>query len=287
MTSTYDPPSFPKPVPLTQPLYHYTNQLGLLGIVENEALWATKIHYMNDSTEFSAIFNMVANRLDTEENNTPTIPSSLPIPSRSMTLRAFATASTAVNVCVVSFSINGDLLSQWRGYAKGDYGYSIGFNADKLTYFAAKGDFVLRPCVYDEEVQKRIVDEICDYYLTSTVINELAIVQQFTATVISYGAFFKDPSFSQEDEWRLVSQPLADRELHFRKGKSMIIPYCKKMELRGSSADTLIDDVVVGPCPHMNLSVAAVTALLHGKRPTLSAGVKPVVRPSVIPYRDW
>jgi Protein of unknown function (DUF2971) len=309
ISTIYDPPSFPKPVPLSQPLYHYTNQLGLLGIVENEELWATKIQYMNDSTEFSAIFNMVANRLDSEEHKTPTIPPpslegsvtadalravcdldlpwSLPIPSRSMMLRAFAAASSAANVCVVSLCTNGDLLSQWRGYARGDYGYSIGFNAHKLVDFSEKGNFVLRPCVYDTELQNRIVDEICKYYLASTIVNELAIIQQFTATVISYGAFFKDPSSSQEDEWRLVSRPLADRELYFRKGKSMIIPYGKKMEFHGSSANTPIDDVVVGPCPHMDLSVEAVTTLLHGKQPTLSGGVKPVVRPSAIPYRDW
>jgi hypothetical protein len=35
-------------------IYHYTTQTGLLGIIENKELWATKIIYMNDSTEFAA-----------------------------------------------------------------------------------------------------------------------------------------------------------------------------------------------------------------------------------------
>ena len=32
-------------------LYHYTSQRGLLGILENKKIWATNIHYLNDSAE--------------------------------------------------------------------------------------------------------------------------------------------------------------------------------------------------------------------------------------------
>jgi hypothetical protein len=33
-------------------LYHYTTQQGLLEIVRGSQLWATKVQYMDDSTEF-------------------------------------------------------------------------------------------------------------------------------------------------------------------------------------------------------------------------------------------
>ena len=33
-------------------LYHYTDQAGLLGILATGELWATKVQYMNDATEF-------------------------------------------------------------------------------------------------------------------------------------------------------------------------------------------------------------------------------------------
>ena len=32
-------------------LFHYTNQEGLLGILGNNEIWASKIQYLNDSTE--------------------------------------------------------------------------------------------------------------------------------------------------------------------------------------------------------------------------------------------
>ena len=34
-------------------LYHYTSQEGLLGILSSKTLWATRIQYLNDSTEFA------------------------------------------------------------------------------------------------------------------------------------------------------------------------------------------------------------------------------------------
>ena len=36
----------------TTPLYHYTNPVGAHGIIEEKSLWATNIHYLNDSKEF-------------------------------------------------------------------------------------------------------------------------------------------------------------------------------------------------------------------------------------------
>src|SRR5262249_45501398 len=66
-----------------------------------------------------------------------------------------------------------------------------------------------------------------------------------TQVGITYGAFFKAPSFEQAQEWRLVSAliyaPL------FRKGKSMIIPYTP---LPINAAENFsINHAFVGPCP--------------------------------------
>src|SRR5204862_6099100 len=34
-------------------LYHYTNMLGLCGIIDSQRFWATDIRYLNDSKEMS------------------------------------------------------------------------------------------------------------------------------------------------------------------------------------------------------------------------------------------
>ncbi len=289
MTSNDGPPSIATPVPLRLPdfIYHYTNQSGLLGILENRELWATKIHYLNDSTEFAYIFKMVDELLTMEERRA----SNSQRKEIAATLRSFAVANRNVNICVACFCANGDLLSQWRGYASSGYGYSIGFDTKKLMSSVENLDFVLGPCIYDKATQEDIVKEVCDYYLTSHNKNMLSLIQQFGDAITKHGAFFKDPSFMEEQEWRLVSKTISARELDFRPGKSMMIPYCRKVNFHGSSDDTPIDHIIVGPCPHMDLAIQSVVMLLIrekiGKQSFSPPGVIPTVRPSLIPYRDW
>jgi hypothetical protein len=47
----------------------------------------------------------------------------------------------------------------------------------------------------------------------------LSLIQQFGDAIIKYGAFFKDQSFMEEQEWRLVSKTISVRELDFRPGE--------------------------------------------------------------------
>lgn len=45
-------------------LYHYTTQIGLLGILSKGSLWATKIHYLNDAAEYELAFGLARNLLE-------------------------------------------------------------------------------------------------------------------------------------------------------------------------------------------------------------------------------
>ena len=42
-----------------KPLFHYTTQAGLLGIIDSRSLWFTDIFYLNDSTEMEYTFSIV------------------------------------------------------------------------------------------------------------------------------------------------------------------------------------------------------------------------------------
>jgi hypothetical protein len=37
---------------LPTPLYHYTDVHGVYGIIQDQAIWASNIRYLNDSQEF-------------------------------------------------------------------------------------------------------------------------------------------------------------------------------------------------------------------------------------------
>ena len=51
-------------IDLPEILYHYTDQNGLLGIIERSEMWATKVQYMNDATEFGAVLDLACTRLE-------------------------------------------------------------------------------------------------------------------------------------------------------------------------------------------------------------------------------
>jgi sulfur relay (sulfurtransferase) complex TusBCD TusD component (DsrE family) len=265
-------------------IHHYTTQCGLLGIIEKKELWATKIHYMNDSTEFSVVFQMADEVLKNEESNAPDLSRRKQLANL---MRTVTRANREVNVCVVCFCKEWNLLSQWRAYSGGGYGYSIGFETKKLNSLASSSNFILGSCIYDKTYQQSIVKEICDRFLGGSITDTDALISDFTDSIIELGAFFKSESFSEEAEWRLVSKPINARALHFRPGKSMIIPYWK-LGLHDSS---VIEGVTIGPCPHMRLSLNAVFSLLLkeniGKPTGSPPTVLPVVRCSPIPYRDW
>jgi hypothetical protein len=88
-----------------------------------------------------------------------------------------------------------------------------------------------------------------------------------------------------------VSAPVKAGDLYFRTGKSMIVPYSRRFSFSSDSSDVPIENVTVGPCPHMKLSQDAIFLFLLreqiGKKTGAGVVVAPAVYRSMIPYRDW
>jgi hypothetical protein len=271
-------------------LYHYTDQRGLLGIIENVELWATKVQYMNDATEFGRAVDLAKMRLRTRADNTKAQGDAEFL----NTIIDNLDSISHTNICSVSFCRNPDLLSQWRGYSGSGGGYAIGFCSTALIEVADNNDCRLGRCIYDETTQITIIDELIDQIVLRSVMYknaepydlELSSWQIFENSLIRLGAFFKDRSFAEEDEWRLVTNVkfYGNSAFCFRPGRSMLIPYyCLKM--KDGSWKNQIAQVMVGPCPHPQSSQMAVRGLLVSYHAT--TGPVPPVDISKIPYRSW
>ncbi|MGH8399292.1 MAG: DUF2971 domain-containing protein [Gammaproteobacteria bacterium] len=238
----YEPPSFTAHLNVAVPgaLYHYTGQAGLLGIVHGGELWATKIQYMNDATEFGLALNLARQHLKNiiEFSRHPGEKAA------GVRLEESLHGIEDINIFAACFCEKGDSLSQWRGYAGGNHGYAIGFDPDALMQIADRVSFVLGPCIYDVAVQKRIVEEIVGHCLLSelnlTATKRWGFHGPLADILFRYGVFFKDGSFADENEWRLVSATVAydDDRVRFRSGKSMVTPFlCTATCARGRTAD--------------------------------------------------
>lgn len=125
-------------------LYHYTSQEGFLGIIESDCVWATKMQYLNDTTELSLALKLTKEAIVKYASKYSGIDL-----SRIEQLKGALNNISKINLCIASFSEKPDLLSQWRAYSGGSGGYSIGFNTEALIKNAEKSDFRLKKCIYN------------------------------------------------------------------------------------------------------------------------------------------
>jgi hypothetical protein len=279
--------------PAPELLFHYTGQAGLLGIVSTASLWATNISYVNDSTEFNLPLKLMQERLSDAAGRAKYEASFFShrdprraghnevLADRANALLAVARRIQGTSICATCFCEDGDLLSQWRGYTSRGYGYSIGFKAAVLRQRSNSSGFFLGRCLYDPELQAKIMDEVLEYLLRSSAPDDEKGRISELLNVLKYVAFFKDQSFTEESEWRLVSiEPVILKKTLFQPGKSMIIPYTS-VDI-GVADDSAIDCVYVGPCPHMELCKSSVSRILVQQNV-----IPPRVHASKIPFRDW
>ncbi|MDZ7929047.1 MAG: DUF2971 domain-containing protein [Rhodococcus sp. (in: high G+C Gram-positive bacteria)] len=118
--------------------HHYTDSGGLIGIIQNRALWATNIQFLNDSLEFDFGLQRVTaamkSGLDRVRNcdsgNTPFSEALEKSVETAVNLLEGVGKDSKSAQFVCCFSSFPDDLSQWRGYAR--EGYCITFDAEQL-----------------------------------------------------------------------------------------------------------------------------------------------------------
>ncbi|MHB9098984.1 MAG: DUF2971 domain-containing protein [Syntrophales bacterium] len=277
-------------------LYHYTSQRGLQGIIGDKKrdtkIWSTNLRYLNDSTEFSYAISLTKDVLKGRPAEIEDFIWDI--------LLSHLSSLEAGPVFVTSLSSRRDQLSQWRGYCPDSGGFMIGFDREELHRVAKEQGFELARCEYSLDEQRRIINkeievvshvihpensyaganphiELDEYFKT---VGKARL--NFALRLLFVAPRFKHPSFMEEDEWRLISDPTdkRPREIMFREGKSMIVPYIKFF-LSNKIDGMPIKEVMVGPTPHPDLSLNSVGELLADK------GISCTLSKSEVPFRAW
>jgi hypothetical protein len=263
-------------------VYHYTSQLGLLGILQDKKLWLSSARHLNDSAEVNYAIEMLSQQLALRPK--PEGVADEMWKKFSDDVSSYMPSVEGADHFVGSFSQRKDLLSQWRAYSGEGVGFSIGFNYERLKNLAVRKKCSLSRCSYKPADNTDSINHSINLGVQRLQegLPEDAVSRCVVALLIM-APRLKHPSFEEEEEWRLISGVGNDdnSEVRFRVGKSMIIPY-KEFDLVGEDGKTPITEVVVGPAPHMELSVVSVESLL------LKSGIESVeVSLSDVPYRNW
>jgi hypothetical protein len=294
-----------------KPLYHYTTQKGLLGIINDRQIWATHTQYLNDRREFLHAVDLVRGEIQRllDEHNIGLGAASVPRMEALNRMRETLSMSPEhINVCVCSFSEDGDSLSQWRAYG-GSSGFAIGFSPEILGGAVEKQQFFLAQCIYDpraqQDIVRALVEEVLEEHLSKHPVTEDKEFDEvfwntggnFLTYLYRYAPMLKNQSFAEEREWRIISTPIFAQRLDYREGRSLIIPYYR-LPLWEDSQKTEIYEIIVGPTRDVERSIKSVSRMIKGRHVTKDRNLKGLdlikegwgytpIKASQVPYRDW
>ncbi len=283
------------------PIFHYTRDGGLKGILESGALWLTDAFQLNDPTELTHGVKLLDDVLVEAGANGP---SELRVFRDRM--KRFVDDGGVPKVAhyfVVSFSVLGDDLPQWRSYADDGRGFALEFEAGKLERAFAQprgGPFntATFPVSYDEQQiagfyrelvqlvaplvslphQRRMTEEDLRAYFFD-------LEMRFTLAALYRNLFFKHPAYSSEREYRFlqIHQAFAGKEVdaQLRHRGEELVRYRTLDWL--AQAPQALNAVIVGPA-----SVGLPGPALRAREWLDAAGLPDVpVRNSAVPYRAF
>jgi hypothetical protein len=204
-------------------------------------------------------------------------------------------------IFVVSFSENGDLLSQWRSYCPENSGFNISFDLTAIQDIANKQGFFISKCLYDPEEQKAAIKHLFKQWgllyienmdnfsalakknkidkLTDAV---MEVSSELIDAIVHLCPLLKHPSFVEEQEWRLVSHPITVEhpQVKFREGNTMLVPYFD-LHLTEDTEPISIKSITIGPTSFSGMSHESLKAFLKSEKIKYDK-----VEISKIPYRS-
>jgi hypothetical protein len=260
-----------QPAP-THTLYHYTSLRGLMGIVEGGAIWASEIKYLNDSEELTHLAEWIRSEIALKRGPSDQEGSSIMSQFQEWSRERLTNGHM---LFVTSFTENGNLLSQWRGYCPFGKGVSVGFTTAKISAIARAAEFSLGRCIYTAEDKSSIVTDIVDGVVEeakrqgpSTKYHPdqcyYHVFKELEPLILRISALIKSRTFEEEGEWRLVSSIHTNyvrAPIKYREGATMLIPYID-LPMRWGEDQIDIERVYIGPSPTPNLSLNSVSKYL-------------------------
>jgi hypothetical protein len=230
-------------------LYHYTSAAGFVGILERRCVFASDVWFLNDASEVRYAQTRMLEQVRKWTEDQPWVEELLEVSE--------AKPGWLDDVFVASFCEERDLLSQWRGYAAG--GFAVGFAVDGLAALDREpGAVRLVQVDYGAESGRRRLRALFEQLAAGGPYAQEERERLARKVLLPEMACVKEPSFSEEREWRLlVVEERAERIL-FRVGATAVVPYVEVALPEPSP----VCEVVIGPSVDQQLRRRGVEQLL-------------------------
>jgi len=313
---TVPPPSELAQEPPPPMLYHYTKVEGLHGILKDNAIHATHIRYLNDTSEFDHGLKLAWKWLKGHIDQY--IPREETKGTQEAIERVFKNLESWVNdpnsyngffnfktftPYFCSFSQKKNLLSQWRAYCA-DGGYALGFSNEGLKQCLKKLDVSancsLEKCIYNtkhpfsefsqkEKQYRKLQDELTSICRSEISEGDCCSDAEMTfhmelESFLYFQAFkVKHNSFKEEAEQRII-YITENRPEFFKIKNSILKPYHPISLKLSKNQQHPLQEIWIGPMPDQDLAHASLDMFL--KSPQFKGRYNHVkIERSKIPYR--
>ncbi|NRN29667.1 DUF2971 domain-containing protein [Photorhabdus heterorhabditis subsp. aluminescens] len=213
-------------------IYHYCSPDSFFSIIQNQRLWLSSMDHMNDYMEKKWFYSALNNYLS--RNLYPNCFNQL-----ITHLESNMSIGTPFACCL---SKSGDILSQWRAYAKDGFGVSIGFNREKLNiHNGIIGNCIDPKCrliLHDVDYMdipeiNCLVELILSKYsfIKKYYMNEIVTSSEFSrydkcifkliSNITHLNVITKNSAFKEEKEVRLVYQTLGIERYEYPESSSI------------------------------------------------------------------
>ena len=197
-------------------IYHYTNDLGIRGILESKMLWLTDIFDLNDPSELRHGLTHSSNILSRLASTRS--PECRVLASIFDEFARTGVVDTGYYYCC-SFSTDGDELGQWRAYADDGRGFALGFNAKLLEADFGKTNKnpSTFPVTYDDDKLSTIQEKLSIVALEALELPDSGYLKDdwgreystLIGTILSSNSiyaslFFKHHAYKNESEYRFI-----------------------------------------------------------------------------------
>ena len=232
--------------------YHYTNFQALDGILRCAQLRVNNVLRMNDAAEMRHFMARLSSAIAKRMENTGRGEHARAV--RALFQEELQKEYSAFAAC---FSFRRDDAAQWERYGNGGRGVCIAFYGDLLRKMAV-GPLSLHTVFYEDDMTGHpMVDRFCGLMEGKDALTgEDADIQLAMRDAWACSVAFKHPSFSSEDEVRLVVSPFGSEAFDIKPcyhvSKERIKNYypldlqemCQNI---GTALEDLVAEIIIGP----------------------------------------
>jgi len=247
-------------------LYHYTTPAGLLGILQNQHIWATEASFLNDLYEIQYGLDMTKEVINTYLKNKDTYKQQF----CELSLNYLEHMnSKEEEIYITSFCETSDLLSQWKGYTNFGEGYAVGLNLENMIDSNSDEEFghiSIKKVIYNKKMQSKMVKSKIKFMvlqsqkLIAQDLPNTENIMKASAKSLAYylnaqSKRFKSSAFSEEKEWRAIyiNNDFANEQRiknKLRMVDSILTPYIELHLYKKNSAKNRIlpiKEIIIGP----------------------------------------